>query len=296
MLPDYDLRPRSLLIEIGDQRVERLGHVPVAQVPGERRARGTSSGSTPRRSSPAARSARRRKNSSAATHPSRLAYSAARSPQFHTSWLDRFVLARLAQAEARRVAVSLRVLAEVLEARITVTRPPRRLGVDLIEICQDRFNGSKQTVEVEAVEADLPCLIADRVVVVSQPPDEIEHVGVAPHPGGKSLEVAERVIGAGVGARAAHVSVHSISVRPVGFNRDRPEALLDDQPFGNLRALAVKLMRAVRSLAEQHEAGVADHLQQRIVIFACADERLSCICAARQQYHPSGCIRVSFLF
>jgi len=52
------------------------------------------------------------------------------------------------------------------------------------------------------------------------------------------------------------------------------EAFLVDQPLGDLRALAIELVRAVRRLADEDQMRVADHLQQRVVIAAVTGDRM----------------------
>src|SRR2546421_12936838 len=112
------------------------------------------------------------------------------------------------------------------------------------------------------------------LVVAAQPLGELDDDAVAPHPGRKTLEAAERFLRARVRALAAHVAVDAVGVRPVGLDGDGVEALLNDQTFSYLRPLAVELVRAVRSLAQQHEARFADQLQQRVVIRRRAFERV----------------------
>ena len=102
--------------------------------------------------------------------------------------------------------------------------------------------------------------------MVAEPADEVEDVGVAPHPGRESLESRQRVDGLGVVAATADVAVDAIGVGPVGLDGHGVEALLADQPLGDLRPLPIELVRAVRGLADQHEAGVADQLEQGIVV------------------------------
>ena len=76
-------------------------------------------------------------------------------------------------------------------------------------------------------------------------------------------------------ARTAHVTVYAIRVRSVGFNRDNSEAALRNKPLRDRRALGLKLVRAVRSFAEQNEPCVTDKRQQRIVILRAASQRLN---------------------
>ena len=105
--------------------------------------------------------------------------------------IDHLVLARLGESEAGDVAVRLRVLAEVVEARVAVPRALGGLRVNLVQIIKDRLHRGVQAVEVESVEADLFLIGRELVVVCSQPADKIEHVGVAPHPGGEAKKPSE---------------------------------------------------------------------------------------------------------
>ena len=66
----------------------------------------------------------------------------------------------------------------------------------------------------------------------------------------------------------------AIRVRPVGFDCDHRETFLDNQLFGNLRALEIKFVRTVRRFTEQNEARVPNQVQERIVIGRAAAERL----------------------
>ena len=89
--------------------------------------RGTSCGSTARRSGPAGRSARRRSNSSSAIRPSRMAYSAARRRR-STSWATTSSSHDWPRPKPGGEAVGLRVLAGMVEAGVAVrgpARPPR---------------------------------------------------------------------------------------------------------------------------------------------------------------------------
>jgi hypothetical protein len=76
----------------------------------------------------------------------------------------------------------LRVLAEVVEARVAVSRTPCGLRVNLVQIIKDRLHRGVQAVEVESVKADLLLIGREGVVVRAEPADEVEHVRVAPHP------------------------------------------------------------------------------------------------------------------
>ena len=119
----------------------------------------------------------------------------------------------------------------------------------------------------------------------AQPLDELDHVGVAPHPRGEAPEVGERFYGIDIVAHAAHVAVDAVGVGPIGLDRDGREAFLLDEPLRDLGALAVELVRAVGRLAEQHEARVADQVHERVVVWAapvsgCAISRTASISVA----------------
>ena len=109
---------------------------------------------------------------------------------------------------------------------------------------------------------------------MAQPLDEVEYHGVAPHPGGKTLETAERLVGILVITEAAYIAIDAEGVGPVGFDGHGVEAFFLDQAFGNLSALAIELMRSVRRFAEQTKTRRADKLEKQIVIGRRAFDRL----------------------
>src|SRR4051812_46536477 len=112
-----------------------------------------------------------------------------------------------------------------------------------------------QAVEIESVESGAAVLWY-RIIAAAKPIDEIQHVHVAPHPGGKSLEAAERLHCILVSA-AANKTVHAKCIRPVRFDRNGSESLFFDQPFRDARALAIEIVCAVRSFTDEHEARFA---------------------------------------
>ena len=140
------MRRLPLRVQVGHQCVERLGHVAVAQVPGL--------------------------DAPAKHHPvilfcvlhqpcvlkgceelvARDAPVAARVVGGAAAQLDElsydFALTRFGHAEGRRVAVGLRVLAEVLEAGVAITRPLRRFGINLVQIAEHGLDGGVKAVEV----------------------------------------------------------------------------------------------------------------------------------------------------
>src|SRR5215210_2026541 len=64
--------------------------------------------------------------------------------------LHRVVFAGGGEAEARRVAVGLAVLSELVEARVAVAGATCALGINLVEVRQNRLDGAEQRVEVES--------------------------------------------------------------------------------------------------------------------------------------------------
>ena len=185
--------------------------------------------------------------------------------------LDDAAPAGLADPEADGSPVLLALAAEVLEARVALSGPGRGRRIDLLEVGDHLLDRGVEAVEIEAVEPGGIGGIA-AVVVRAQPADEVEHLGVAPHPGREALKAAQRLLGVRVLAGPADVAVDAVGVGPVGLDGDAGETLLLDQPAGDQGALAVELVGAVRGLAEQDEAGVADLLQQRVVVVRRAAE------------------------
>src|SRR5439155_17111149 len=88
------------------------------------------------------------------------------------------------------------------EAAIALPRHGGSFGIDLIEIIENGGDGAAHVVDVETVEAGAP-LRRNLIVVRPQPIDESLHIGVAPDPGGKSLDWC---LGAGSDWRRALVA------------------------------------------------------------------------------------------
>ena len=196
--------------------------------------------------------------------------------------VDDLVLAPLGQASARQQAIGPDVLGELVEAGVARAGPPGRLGVDLLEVPEHGGHRGAETVEVQAVEADLARVRRQRVVVPAQPLDELDHVGVAPHPGRKTPEAGQRFAGVGVVAGAAHVAVHARGVGPIGLDGDGHDAAFRDESLRDPGALAVELVRAVGRLPEEHEARIADHAHERRVV---RDQ------IGQGMRHPAHCVR-----
>src|SRR5919109_4927125 len=100
----------------------------------------------------------------------------------------------------------------------------------------------------------------------AEPADEVEHVRVSPHPGRKTLKSTQGLVGIGVHSNAAHVTIDSIGVWPVGFNCNRAKAFFRDEPFGEFGSLAIEIVGTMRRLADQGKTRIADEVQQSIVI------------------------------
>jgi hypothetical protein len=161
------------------------------------------------------------------------------------------------------------VRAELFEAAVAVAGAFGGGGVFAIEVGEDRAHGAGKRVEVQAIEPNFRAARGERVVVIAEPADEVEDVGVAPHPGGEAEEVAERVDGGRVVAGVLDEAVHAVGVGPVGFDGDGGEAFLFDQPAGEEGAVAVELVRAVGGLADEDVAGVADGREEGVVVVVC---------------------------
>ena len=64
------------------------------------------------------------------------------------------------------------------------------------------------------------------------------------------------------------MAIDAGGVGPVGLHRDRGEALVLQEAARQARALTVELVGAVRGLADEDDARVADQVQQAVVILA----------------------------
>jgi hypothetical protein len=164
----------------------------------------------------------------------------------------------------------------VPEACVPSAGSLRGRRIDAVEVHEDCICRGVEAVEVHAVEIDHAArrrASCARLVVSAEPARELDHLLVAPHPGGKAAERGERGVGVGVAGSALHPPIQSTHVGPVGFDGDGVETLLLEQPLRDARALVVELVAAVRRLAEEHEARVADPIEERVVVVALAGER-----------------------
>src|SRR6185437_11741678 len=123
-----------------------------------------------------------------------------------------------------------------------------------------------QTVKIKAHKSGPLSRSGTALVEPAQPVHKGKHVSIAPHPARETVEVTESLEGIGIFARFANEAMNTVGVRPVAFNGYEIEAFLLDQPPGDQRALAIEVMRAMRSLSDQNHAPPADPLQQRVVV------------------------------
>ena len=150
----------------------------------------------------------------------------------------------------------------MFETSIAVPRAPGGFWIDIRKVTEHGFNGGIQTIQVETVESGFVFSGPKLVIVLAKPSNEVENVGVAPHPGGKPFEVAESFTVVSIAWIATNKAIDAIGIRPIGFDGHSRELLFCNQPLRNLRALVVELMRAMRSFANEHKSGIADAIDQ----------------------------------
>ena len=110
------------------------------------------------------------------------------------------------------------------------------------------------------------------VVVRAKPSDEVEDVGVAPHPRRESTEAAERLLGVAIAPLTADVTVDPGGIGPVALDRDGGEPEFPDQALRDAGSLSIELVRPVAGLAEHDDTGPADHVEQRVVVVPIAGQ------------------------
>ena len=90
---------------------------------------------------------------------------------------------------------------------------------------------------------------------------------VGPHPGRPAVEGMEHFVGVATGVGIAFDKpIDAVAIGPVALDGDQREALFADQSLTDQSPPDIEFGRAVRSLAEQDVAGVADAGQQRIEV------------------------------
>ena len=169
------------------------------------------------------------------------------------------LIARPLMAGRDGAAIARRVGLPGAQAAVAAARLVRGLGIDLVEVAQDGIDRGVEAVDVEAAELG-PALRRPMLVLGPQPLHEIAHLDVAPHPG---REARERPLLSRERGVMAHIGVDAGGVGPIGFDRDDGEAVPLDEPAGDRGPGAVEFRGAVARLAEQHHLGVGKAVEQR---------------------------------
>src|SRR5437588_6766749 len=172
----------------------------------------------------------------------------------------------LSCSEPRGVSVSLGVFSKMFEAGITVAGASTCFWIDFCKIAEHGLNGGIQAVQVESIETGFVFSARKLVIVLAKPSDEIENIGIAPHPGRKPFEIAESFTRFTIARISTNETIDAIGIRPIRFDGHSRELLFCNQPLRNLRAFLVELMSAMRRFTNENNSGVADTSEQRIII------------------------------
>src|SRR5947209_6723794 len=170
-----------------------------------------------------------------------------------TKLFDNFIAAGLRKIESRGVAVLLFIASEMIEAGITCAGAPRGLGINFGEVANHLFARAMHAVQIEPVESRLVLIRLARIVVPSQPPDELFDVTVAPHPYRKTREAGERLPGRAIFGARANITIQAMRVRPIRLRGHRLESFFFDQALGDLRSRGIEFVGSVRRLTQEHE-------------------------------------------
>ena len=148
------------------------------------------------------------------------------------------------------------------------------LGVSFFEVGNHFIHRFVETVQIQAVKPDLMLQRIDVFVVILQPTNEIQHVRIAPHPRREAVKTAECIDAVNVRRCPAHIAVDPIGIRPIRLSGHRVESFFHNEAFGDLGALAVKLVSPVGRLAKKDDARISDHFEQPVVILLRTGKRL----------------------
>jgi hypothetical protein len=110
--------------------------------------------------------------------------------------------------------------------------------------------------------------------MLAQPANEIEDIGIAPHPLREAFKPGEGIDAVHVRPFAAHIAIDAVGVGPIRFRRNGVESLLINQALGDESAFAVEFVRPMTGFAEQNKTGVAHHLDERIVVVRRTGQRV----------------------
>ena len=114
----------------------------------------------------------------------------------------------------------------MFEAGIATAGTPGRFGIHFLQITQNGIDRGMQTVKIHPVKAGRRFFWINIFIEPAQPLDELDHDGVAPHPGRKTAKSRQRFVCVCVITRASDVAMDSIRVRPVRFDCDHRETFL----------------------------------------------------------------------
>src|SRR6185437_3235762 len=108
------------------------------------------------------------------------------------------------------------------------------------------------------------------LIVSTEPVNEGQNLGIAPHPCGKTLKIRQGRVRFRIIRYPRYKAIDPVSIRPVGLNRNCVETLFHDKVLRNLSANSVKFCRTMGGFADQDEVFSffmpAYRLYQEIVI------------------------------
>jgi hypothetical protein len=154
----------------------------------------------------------------------------------------------------------------MIETCISLAGTRDAVRIHLFKIGEDRFDRSMQTVEIETVETNGFMICRQEIIVSTKPPDEVEDVGISPHPGWEASETAKSVDRILIGSDSTDETIHAIGVGEIRLDGYRREPLFSDQSFRYFRSLMVELMSSVRRLTQQDKTGVTNEFDQWIIV------------------------------
>lgn len=131
----------------------------------------------------------------------------------------------------------------------------RRIGA--IQIIQHFAHRAAEAIDVQAAKLDA-LLGGQRGIVLTQPAHEAVDLAIAPHP---AREALEGIFGPGDGLALPTMAVDARGIGPVRLDRDDGEPVLFDQPPGDCGAGPIELGSAVAGLTDQHDPRVGVALE-----------------------------------
>src|SRR5437588_1708790 len=107
-----------------------------------------------------------------------------------------------------------------------------------------------------------------------KPTDEIENIGVAPHPSRESSEITQRFQRDCILTAALDKAVDAESIRPVSFPGDHRKTFFENEALGDLGPRLIEFVRAMAGFAQKHVFGFSNQLQQWVVICPRSSQRI----------------------